>query len=1162
MPASQIDPKQFQKIASRNTLLPLALATLLSALFIGLVLHLVSINQWVDHANQVIARAHSALQRIVDAETGIRGFVITSKDSFIAPYTRSIERLPSEFKELEELVSDNPTQTDRLQQIQEKFRDWGTFATGLLDIRTNEREIRIRMTGETGSRLMDSIRNTFTDFIRSEEALRDQRIKTTRQTVLLALVLILSGSGITGAFLAFYSRRQLNLVSSLYGHALEKEAAQNEILQKQAWLKAAQVDLANRVRGEQQVGLVCSEVLNLLCRTMGAKAGALYLVDSPEHLKLCSCYAFSEAEAAQRGAFWFGNTLVGQAARDRQPITMDPAPPGYLRIESTMGESSATSILIAPAIANDAVRAVLEFAFLRPLVPRDLELIEVLSENIGTAIVSAQYRQRLQDLLEESQKLTEELQAQQEELKVNNEELEEQTRALQESQARLEIQQSELEQTNAQLGQQARALELQNDELNQARSNLEEKAKELQRANQYKSQFLANMSHELRTPLNSTLILAQLLIDNKSGHLDREETEWASTILSSSNDLLDLINDILDLAKVESGKTELHPEHVAVAELLHGIERLFAPAAEKKGIRFLLEQNPEALPSLWIDRQRVEQILKNLVSNAIKFTSEGSVSIRASRLENDRIAIHVRDTGIGIASDKHRVIFEAFQQADGTTSRQFGGTGLGLTISRDLAHLLGGQIVLESTHGKGSTFTLILPIRFEASTDPGTTAARRLFEIAPSDDSTSIPIPDGKARTLRSFSPPPFPDDRDHLGAGPRILMIVEDDDAFAKILMDLGHEQKFQCIIAQLAEEAIEMAEVYLPHAVILDMHLPDHSGLFVLDRLKNNPATRHIPVHIISAQDQSSAALQMGAIGYLVKPVERTQLAAVIQKLETKLAQDFKKVLVVEDNAAQREGIKQLIADPGIEVTTVESGQKALLALRNNSFDCMVLDLTLPDMSGYDVLESMSTQEALSYPPVIVYTARSLTPDEESRLQRYSQSIILKGAKSPERLLSEISLFLHQVESRMPTERQRVLQDLRDREKSLEGRIILIVDDDVRNIFALNSVLHPRGAATEIARNGKEALAKLEANPKIDLVLMDVMMPEMDGYEAMREIRKIPRWRKLPVIAVTAKAMSDDREKCIEAGASDYLAKPIDLPKLLSLLRVWLYPTGAKLP
>lgn len=1143
MNSTTLDPQKFRRIALRNTLLPLGIAAVVSAVFIGLILHLVSINKALNHSDQVIAGGHELLHLVVDAETGQRGYVITSRDSFLDPFRHTQEAFPERLRALEELVADNSAQVGRLKRIEVMFKEWNEFAGELMSAGNRDSARRIVLS-ERGKKIVDQIRVEMGNFIRAETLLRDERNENSQESVRVALVFILFSMVVVGTVLALYSRRQLVSVSNIYGKALVDVETQSAALSEQNWLRTAQNKASDAIRGDLRLEEVGNKALSFLCEYLDAKVGVLYVLEGNE-LQRYASYALNQAERETRERVRMGESLAGQAAAENRFIFLDPAPQKFLTVSSLLGAADSTSVMIAPLVADNRVRAVVELGFTRPLQARDQEVLRLVSENIAISIVSAQNRLRLQELLEESQRQAEELQAQQEELRVNNEELEEQSNALKESQMKLESQQAELEQTNSQLSQQARSLEQQNDELSQTRTSLELKAMELQRASEYKSQFLANMSHELRTPLNSTLILSQLLIDNKSGHLSSEEVEYARTILSSSNDLLSLINDILDLAKVEAGKVDLQAEEVELQQVVGGLEKTFGPMASNKGIGFECKVRPDTPGTFETDRLRLEQILRNLLSNALKFTEEGRVTLEVYSPGEGKMAFAVKDTGVGIPRDKQQVIFEAFQQADGTTNRRYGGTGLGLTISRDLARLLHGSISVESEPGKGSVFTLVVSALSSGAEAPVPLLAAPLASRAAEP-----------ARKPARAQAPQANDDRNKLDPSLKLLMVVEDDQAFAQVIRKLSHEVNFQCVMAHYAEEAVSMAEEYLPNAIILDIHLPDHSGLFVLDRLKENPLTRHIPVHIISANDFSQAALQMGAVGYLNKPASRDDIIDVIRKLEGKLAQGIKKVLIVEDNGVQLESMKKLIADEDVEVAAARTGAEAIDLLQSASFDCLILDLSLPDMSGYEILERMNASESLSHPPVIVYTGRDLSRAEEEKLQRYSDSIILKGVKSPERLLSEVNLFLHQVESKMPADRQKVLRDLRDRERDLDGKIVLLVDDDVRNIFALKNALEQRGARIEIARNGREAVEKVRSSPAIDLVLMDIMMPEMNGYEATREIRRDPRFKSLPIIAVTAKAMADDQEKCLEAGANDYLAKPIDLPKLLSLIRVWLHP------
>jgi CheY-like chemotaxis protein len=778
------------------------------------------------------------------------------------------------------------------------------------------------------------------------------------------------------------------------------------------------------------------------------------------------------------------------------------------------------------------------------LTERDQQFLKTIAGNIGDYVEAAQYRERLQHVLEETQQLNEELQMQQEELRTTNEELEQQTTALSQAQVYLANQKAELEQTNDQLAEQARVLDERNVALNAAQGELETRAEALQRASRYKSEFLANMSHELRTPLNSSLILAKLLSENKAGNLTNDQIKYAQTIYSAGNDLLNLINDILDLSKVEAGKLDLHIEDVPLQRIMDTLSRTFEPLARQKKLRLELRNDIDDYPTLTTDFRRLEQILRNLLSNAVKFTDAGAVSLVLRRAGEGAVQFVVTDTGIGIAPDQLEAIFEAFQQADGTTSRHYGGTGLGLSISRSLAHLLGGDIAVRSAQGTGSTFTLTMPIAYGAAALPGA------VEQAPASVAIEAKLPAEQPIEVIHV----IDDDRADAAPGRRLVLVVEDEPDFAQVLLDLAHELGYRCIVSGTAGEALKLAQDSAPNAILLDIGLPDRSGLVVLQELKANPKTRHIPVHVVSASDRSEAALHLGAIGYAVKPTTREQLTAIFQRLEEKSSQKIKRVLLVEDDARQRQSIVELISDADVEITPVEFGRDALELLKTTIFDCMIIDLKLPDMQGGDLLRQMAGIDAYSFPPVIVYTGRNLTHDEEAELMRYSQSIIIKGARSPERLLDEVTLFLHKVETDLSADRQAMLHVSRSRDRVLDGRRVLLVDDDIRNIFSLSSALEHQGLKVDIGRNGFEAIEALDRHPDIDVILMDVMMPGMDGLEATRRIREDARFRKLPIIAITAKAMKDDQEQCLAAGASDYLAKPIDVDRLYSLLRVWM--------
>ena len=736
-----------------------------------------------------------------------------------------------------------------------------------------------------------------------------------------------------------------------------------------------------------------------------------------------------------------------------------------------------------------------------------------------------------------------------------NEELEEQSRSLLHSQTNLEQQQAEMEQTNVQLEERTHELEGQKQALLVAQAQLVRNANELAAASRYKSEFLANMSHELRTPLNSSLILAKLLADNRDGTLSAEQVKYAQAILSSNNDLLALINDILDLARIEAGHVELSDEVVVVEGALQRLRETFQPLAREKGLSLEITAEAGAPSQFTADSQRLQQILKNLLANAVKFTEHGSVTLQVQAAGRDRVRFVVHDSGIGIASEQLEAIFEAFRQADGSTRRRYGGTGLGLSISRDLATRMGGDIRVESELGKGSTFILELPLSgAPEQVDMPSPLGNAHAPAAARSSATAAARPATAAAAAAAPAASPAPVARRTVTStrAERLILVVEDDPSFAEALVALATELDFDCVVATTAEEALDMARELRPSGVLLDLGLPDVSGLSVLERLKRDPQTRHIPVHVVSGMERSQVAMELGAIGYVIKPATRERLVEAIQQLEETSQRDVRRLLIVEDDSELRANLQLLLGRDQLEITAVGTVAEALLQLGTATFDCMVTDLALPDGSGYDLLEHMARSEDVGFPPVIVYTGRALGREEEQRLRRYSKSIIIKGARSPERLLDEVTLFLHSVEASLPSDQQRLLREARRRDSVLDGRTVLLAEDDVRNIFALSSVLEPLGVKLEIARNGREAVDRL-SKVDVDLVLMDIMMPEMDGLTAMREIRAQREFKDLPIIALTAKAMPDDRERCLQAGANDYIAKPIDVDKLVSLCRVW---------
>ncbi|MGJ7490534.1 response regulator [Variovorax sp. ZT4R33] len=1146
-----IAPREFQRLLSRNVKLPLIGGVLGAVVFVGLIFYLLSVISWVEHTDRVTREA-SELQRLsVDLETGMRGFLITGEDVFLQPYESAQPRLAAGMAVLRERVSDNPAQVDRLDRIATLQTAWNGFAAEMIALRRAGGDVEQAIRAGRGRRLSDDMRTGYANFINVEQTLRFQRNNEANNTAIAIVALFLFFTLTLSGLLAFFGRRQLVRLSEGYDTVLQRQATHAEALQRQAWLRGAQTELADDLVGELSALEMGRKVLGFFARHIGSSVGGLYVRERGGELRRVASYGFSpEAEGANL-VIGPNEGLVAQAANGRKPMVVEPVGTDYLRVNSGIGDMAPRAIVLLPVLNDGRVNGVIELGLLRSPDTQARELFELLAGTIGSSVAAVRYREQLQDALAETQQLNEELQVQQEELRTANEELEEQSRTLRASQATLENQQAELEQTNSQLSERTEALDLRNAALRRVQADLEDRAQELQRASRYKSEFLANMSHELRTPLNSALILAKLLGDNPQGNLSAEQVKFAESIYSSGNDLLVLINDILDIAKVEAGKLELVAEEVPLARLADSLAMTFTPLAGQKQLGFQVAVAPDAPALLVTDRQRLEQVLKNLLSNALKFTDRGEVSLTISAGPDGGARFAVRDSGIGIAPDQQDVIFEAFRQADGTTSRRYGGTGLGLSISRDLTKLLGGTLTVDSTPGQGSTFTLTMPAqaplqaRMDAPAVPATPA--RLYTAPVAAMPTASP-------TIPAPVIPQFADDRAQPRNASRRVLVIEDEPQFAHILYDLAHELGYQCIVAHGAGDGFDLATQLLPDAILLDMRLPDAPGLNVLQKLKDQPQTRHIPVHIVSAMDHTETAMHMGAIGYALKPASREQLKQVFQKLEDKLTQKVKTVLLVEDDDVQRDAVVKLIGDEDVAITAVGSGEEALELLRARVFDCMVTDLRLPDMQGSELLKKMATEEICSFPPVIVYTGRNLTRDEEAELLRYSRSIIIKGARSPERLLDEVTLFLHKVEADLSTERRNMLKAARGRDRVFEGRRILLVDDDVRNIFALTSALEQRGAIVEIGRNGREALEKLDRVADIDLVLMDVMMPEMDGLEATRRLRQDPRFEKLPVITVTAKATKYDQEQCLAAGASDYLAKPVDLDRLFSLLRVWM--------
>jgi len=906
---------------------------------------------------------------------------------------------------------------------------------------------------------------------------------------------------------------------------------------EQDWLKTNLARFTGMLQGQRDLTTVGRMLLSELTPLVNAQQGVIYQMGSEESAEMVLLSAFAgDGEDGHLRRLKLGEGLVGQCAAEKRRMLISNLPPNTIAIRSGLFEAVPRNVIVLPVLFEDRVKAVIELASLSAFTTSHLAFLEQLTASIGIVLNSIEATMQTEGLLKQSQQLATELQLQQKELQQTNE---------------------QLAQKAQQLAEQNVEVERKNQEIEQARRALEEKAKELALTSKYKSEFLANMSHELRTPLNSILVLGQQLSDNPDGNLTPKQVEFSRTIHGAGTDLLNLITDILDLSKIESGTVSVEAEEIFFAGMLDALERPFRHEAENRRLNFEVQTDPHLARSVVTDSKRLQQVLKNLLSNAFKFTEVGGVRLSISPAESgwsedhpilgkaaSVVAFEVTDTGIGIPFEKQRIIFEAFQQADAGTSRKYGGTGLGLAISRELAGLLGGEIQLRSAPGQGSIFTLYLPQTYVGPSTAGAAAVER------KSPSSIPPVPLSVEHPVERI-----PDDREKLRPDDAVLLIVEDDPHYARVLRDLSRDTGFKVLVATRGAEALALAHEYHPTAVSLDVFLPDMLGWTVLNHLKQDPATRHIPVQMLTLDEDRHHGLARGAFAFVTKPTTSEGLEAALARIKEYSAPRRKRLLVVEDNPAEQLSIRELVGYDDIDVTVVATGAGAIEAVKEQAFDCVVLDLRLPDISGFDVLERFRDTPSLGDLPVVVFTGKELSPEEDARLHSLARSVVVKGVESPERLLDETALFLHRVVADLPVEKQRLLDRLHHSDDALVGKRVLVVDDDVRNIFALSSVIERRGMSVITAGTGREAIAKLESTPDIAIVLMDIMMPEMDGYETMQVIRQNPSFRRLPIIALTAKAMKGDREKCLEAGASEYLAKPVNTEQLLSSLRMWLH-------
>ncbi|MFD2555426.1 response regulator [Sphingobacterium tabacisoli] len=1154
----------------------------------------------VIHTQQLIQSVNHILIDLQNAETGQRGFYLTNKEAFLEPYLKSRVSLPESFKQARELVPRNSKQTAVLDSLSSLVET----RLGILGKWENQKRAGNTIAAEQleeGKVYMDSCRNLINRFLADEDEVlvrQNQELdNSSNATSIFIVIAALFSLGITIFFYMqirgeFRKRERLqdilkkkdadmsnrvrvieqiaqeissgdysarisdtekddlgSLASSLNGMTANLEEAFHKI-QDNEWKQTGLALLNEVLVGNKDEQAITQDALAHLINYGECINGALYLLDK-DHLILRSHYGL-EGQMGDR--FSVGEGMVGQVYVDKRTRLLEDIDSADFVISFTNGQLKLRHVLWLPLMLEGQCYGVVELGAMDKFEPLEISFFEEAGRLIALELLSARGRSYIQSLLEETQAQSEELQAQHSELENLNTELEAQAQKLQASEEELRVQQEELLQSNQELEERSKLLEEKNELIANRNLEIQKKAEELALTTKYKSEFLANMSHELRTPLNSILLLSRLLAENVEDNLTDEQVESANVIQSSGTGLLTLIDEILDLSKIEAGKMKLEFEQVNLSNLCRELESLFLPVVTDKGIGLIVEIDKTVPEVIETDKLRLEQVLRNLLSNAIKFTSIGKVTLQVSRSTEKEgfLKFAVKDTGIGISKENQKLIFEAFQQADGSTRRKFGGTGLGLSISREIMRLLDGEISLESQPDVGSTFIILVPLERNQSTSieaksPIVAQTKVLAVEIPESEGipsyTAIAIPDEVA------------DDRDNIQDGDQLILIVEDDTNFAKALLKYTRQQKYKGIVLVRGDLVLDIAEKYQPLAILLDIQLPVKDGWQVMDDLKNNPKTRHIPVHMMSSLKMKRESLMKGAIDFINKPIAIEEMGRIFERIEEALTRNPKKVLIVEENAKHATALSYFLSNFNIQSEIKESVSETVDALMTEDVNCVILDMGIPDQVGYQTLEAIKANKGLENLPIIVFTGKQLSQIEELKIKQFADSIVVKTAHSFQRILDEVGLFLHLVEENNGHVEKKKTNKLGSLSEVLVGKTVLVADDDVRNIFSLTKTLEPYQMEVLSATNGKEALEVVKNNPKIAVVLMDMMMPEMDGYETIQEIRAIPVFTRLPIIAVTAKAMVGDREKCIQAGASDYISKPVDKDQLLSLLRVWLY-------
>ena len=1188
---------------SLKTNLRIGLGISLLLLIISSVASYISIKNLIKSAdmvvasNEVINDVDNIVSMLKDAETGQRGYLLTGNEVFLDPYTKSIARTDSLFAKVMLNTQDNAFEQQKLKQLKTIIDKRMEILVGTIQKKRNK-EVILEAVLLEGKVYMDDARKIIRE-IRTEEnrslALKTQEMNTlagiSPYLIIFAAVLSLLSTFFfyrkvssefnervtlfdqlqrvnedtakridtiksiahqisTGNYKVRLHETSKDGLGSLSGSLNSMaEALQTSftLLEDKDWMQTGIATLNDKMVGDKDITALAQDVLNAVIEHTKSMVGAFYILDEDQHLHLVTGYALNINEKKKRIAI--GEGLVGQAFLSEKLILLEKVPNNEATISYATGETRPANVVAFPIIRNGLVLGVIELATVNTYPQRKLDFMGNISNNIGIAIHSAQTRKKLQDFLEETQSQAEELQSQHSELEALNAELEAQTQKIQASEEELRVQQEELLQSNQELEERSALLEERNQLILERNIEIKQKAEQLEQSTKYKSEFLANMSHELRTPLNSILLLSKLM--SESEELQKEYTEYAAVIQSSGQGLLSLIDEILDLSKIEAGKMELEIAEVRVEEVTADIRSLFMPIAKDKHLDLVIGVSGDAPHMFITDKMRLSQILKNLLSNAFKFTAQGKVSLSIGYSEKDDVlSFAVSDTGIGIAANKQALVFEAFQQADGSTRRKFGGTGLGLSISKQLAKLLGGNIHLESKEGEGTTFTLTIPANFN---DKNEVTYPEVIKEIPEEKEQQTKE---QERYVVDKIPADVADDRENITDEDKTILIIEDDTFFAKTLLEFARKRAYKGLVAVRGDVGIEMAQKHNPIAILLDIQLPVKDGWQVMDELKSNPLTRHIPVHIMSSLSAKRESLQKGAVDFINKPFALEHMKLIFEKLENALSKNPKKVLIVEENKQHAEALSHYLGSAKLQTIIASNINESIEALQRKEVDCVILDMGIPDKTAYEALETIKKSEGLENLPIIVFTGKNLSKGEESRIKQYADSIVVKTAHSYQRILDEAAVFLHLVEEKDNKGKQPIksetLQNLTD---ILKDKVVLIADDDVRNIFSLTKALEPYKMKILPAVDGKEALEAIKANPKIDIVLMDMMMPELDGYETTKQIRAMAPYKNLPILAVTAKAMMGDREKCIAAGASDYISKPVDIDQLISLLRVWLY-------